>query len=93
MARFGIVLLFALLACSVTPAQNVTTNAMPGTDFSRYHTYKWVAIQGASYPNQIMDAEIKNSIDSQLSAKGLKKTDNETADLYIGYQASVDQEK
>jgi hypothetical protein len=93
MARGGIVLLFALLACSVTPAQDVTTNAMPGTDFSKYHTYKWVAIQGASYPNQILDAQIKNSIDSQLSAKGLKKTDDENADLYIGYQPSIDQEK
>lgn len=92
-ARVGIVLMFALLACSVTPAQDVTTNAMPGTDFSKYHTYKWVAIQGASYPNQIVDAQIKNSIDSQLSAKGLKKTDDENADLYVGYQASIDQEK
>jgi Domain of unknown function (DUF4136) len=93
MARVGIVFLFALLACSATPAQDVSTNAMPGTDFSKYHTYKWVTIQGASHPNQIVDTQIKNSIDSQLSAKGLKKTDDENADLYIGYQASIDQEK
>jgi hypothetical protein len=74
-------------------AQDVTSNAMPGTDFSKYHTYKWVLIQGASHPNQIVDAEIKQSIDSQLSAKGLTKTDGDKADLYIGYQTAVDQQK
>ena len=26
------------------PAQQVTYNFMPGTDFSKYHTYKWVDI-------------------------------------------------
>ena len=92
-AKIGIGLVLALLACSVTPAQDVTTNSMPGTDFTKYHTYKWVTIQGASYPNQILDAQIKSSIDSQLAAKGLTKTDNDKADLYIGYQASIDQER
>lgn len=91
--RVGLGLILALLACSVTPAQDVTTNAMPGTNFTKFHTYKWVTIQGASYPNQILDAQIKNSIDSQLAAKGLTKTDSDKADLYIGYQASVDQER
>ena len=91
--KLGMALILALLACSVTLAQDVTTNAMPGTDFTKYHTYKWVTIQGASYPNQILDTQIKNSIDSQLAAKGLTKTDTDKADLYIGYQASIDQEK
>ncbi len=74
-------------------AQDVHSNAMPGTDFSKYHTYKWVLIQGASHPNQIVDAEIKQAVDAQLSAKGLTKTDNEKADLYVGYQTAVDQQK
>ena len=93
MAKFGMALALALLACSVTLAQDVTTNSMPGTDFTKYHTYKWVTIQGASYPNQIVDAQIKSSIDSQLTAKGLTKTDTDKADLYVGYQASADREK
>jgi Domain of unknown function (DUF4136) len=92
-ARVGIGLILALLACGATQAQDVTTNAMPGTDFTKFHTYKWVTIQGASYPNQIMDAQIKTSIDSQLAAKGLTKIDSDKADLYIGYQASIDQER
>jgi len=40
-----------------------------------------------------LDAQIKQSIDSQLAAKGLTKTDGDKADLHIGYQASIDQEK
>jgi hypothetical protein len=93
MAKFGMGVAVALLVCVGALAQDVTYNSMPGVDFSKYHTYKWVAIQGASYPNQILDTQIKSSIDSQLAAKGLTKTDTDKADLYIGYQASIDQEK
>ena len=93
LAKIGMGLVLALLACNLTPAQDVTTNSMPGTDFSKYHTYKWVPIEGAAVPNQILDAQIKQSIDSQLSSKGLTKTDGDKADLLVGYQVSVDQEK
>ena len=93
LTRIGIVLALALLACAVTVGQDVTTNAMPGTDFAKYKTYKWVAIEGATQPNQIVDAQIKQSIDTQLAAKGLTKADNDKADLFVGYQVSIDQEK
>ena len=82
-----------LLACGALQAQDVKYNFMPGTDFSKYHTYKWVTIQGGAHPNQIMDAQIKQAVDSQLSTKGLTKTDTDKADLYVGYQVAVDQEK
>jgi hypothetical protein len=73
--------------------QDVHHNAMPGVDFSKYHTYKWVDIEGGAHPNQIVDAEIKQSVDSQLSSKGMSKTDNDKADLLVGYQIAVDKEK
>jgi hypothetical protein len=92
-AKGAMGLAFALLACSTALAQDVTTNAMPGTNFAKYHTYKWVTVEGVSYPNQIVDTQIKNSIDSQLAAKGLAKVDTDKADLYVAYQVSVDQEK
>jgi len=82
-----------LLTAGAVGAQDVKYNFMPGTDFSKYHTYKWVAIEGASHPNQIMDQEIKQAVDSQLASKGLTKTDGEKADLFVGYQVAVDQEK
>jgi Domain of unknown function (DUF4136) len=83
----------SVFAAGVLAAQDVTYNFMPGTDFSKYHTYKWVNIEGGSHPNQIVDAEIKEAVDSQLASKSLTKTEGDTADLYIGYQIAVDKEK
>jgi hypothetical protein len=84
---------FVLTLTAGVAAQDVKTNAMPGVDFSKFHTYKWVPIQGASHPNQIVDQEIRQSIDSQLASKGLTKTEGDQADLYVGYQVAVDQQK
>lgn len=92
-AKLGFGLVLTLVACNVVLAQDVTTNSMPGTNFSQFHTYKWVAIQGATYPNQILDQEIKDAINTQLSQKGLTMTTGEKADLYVGYQTAVDQQK
>ena len=91
--RIAVVLAIALLAGRVSAAQDVKYNFMPGTDFSKFHTYKWVTIEGGAHPNQIVDAQIKQAVDSQLAAKGLTKTDSDKADLYIGYQIALDQEK
>lgn len=89
LAIVGIALLFGGAAIS----QDVKYNSMPGTDFSKYHTYKWVNIEGGAHPNQIMDAEIKQAVDAQLATKGLTKTTDEKADLLVGYQIAVDKEK
>jgi hypothetical protein len=91
--RISMTLVAALVACIVARGQEVRHNYMPGTDFSKYHTYKWVPIEGGAHPNQIMDAEIKQSVDEQMAAKGFTKTDSDKADLYLGYQIAVDQEK
>jgi hypothetical protein len=90
LAGFCLVLIFAAPGAK---AQDVKANSMPGVNFSTFHTYKWVAIEGGSHPDQIVDQEIKQAADSQLAAKGLTKTDSDKADLYIGYQIAVDQEK
>jgi hypothetical protein len=82
-----------LLAAVSLVAQDVKSNFMPGIDFSKYHTYKWVAIEGGAHPNQIVDAEIKQAVDAQMATKGLTKTDTDKADLYVGYQTAVDQQK
>ena len=90
--RIGLAVLgISLLTCGVAVAQDVKSQAMPGTDFSKYHTYKWVTVEGAKYPNQIMDAEIKQAIDGQLATKGLSKVESDPADLYISYQVAVQQ--
>ena len=91
--RFSSVLIVALLlvTAGTLTAQDVRYNFMPRTDFSKYHTYKWVNVGGA-HPDQIVDAEIKQSVDSQLASKGMTKTDGDKADLYICYQTAVNQE-
>jgi len=90
---FVLAIALLLLAATAATAQNVTSNFMPGTDFTKFHTYKWVVIQGATYPNQILDTEVKDAINSQLQGKGLTVTDSDKADLYVGYQTSVDQQR
>jgi len=98
LVRFGPVMVLALLACSVTHAQDVKYNYRQGTDFSKYHTYKWVdAVDGTpaigGHLDQILDSEIKQSIDSQLAAKGLTKIESGKADLLVSYQIALTQEK
>jgi hypothetical protein len=91
--QFAVIAAVILTACGTVLAQEVTYNSAPGTDFSKFKTYKWVKIEGADTPDQILDQQIKRSIDSQLAAKGFTKSDNDTADLYVGYQVSITQER
>lgn len=84
---------FALGAATAASAQDVTYNAMPGTEFSKFKTYKWVAIDGAQHPDQIVAQQIMLGVDAQLATKGLTKTDGDQADLFIGYQVAVNQER
>lgn len=90
--RFGLVLGLWLIACGATLAQDIKYNFMPGTDFSKYKTYQWIS-ESNPHPNQIIDQQIKEAVDQQLAAKGLTKVDGEKADLNVGYQVSIDQER
>ena len=89
----GLAMALTLLVSGFTLAQDVKYNFMPGTNFSKYHTYKWVSIPENVHSSQIVDQEIRQAIDAQLNKKGLTKTDTDTADLDVGYQCSVDQER
>jgi hypothetical protein len=89
----ALAVIVALSTAASARAQDVAYNAMPGTDFSKFKTYKWVAIEGAQHPDQIVEQQIKQALDAQFAAKGLKKTDGDPADLFIGYQVAVNQER
>jgi hypothetical protein len=82
-----------LCGCGLGLAQDTTYNFMPGTNFSQFHTFKWVTIPGGIHPNQIVSQEIQNAVVGQLTGKGLTQTQADNADLYVGYQCAVDQEK
>jgi Domain of unknown function (DUF4136) len=91
--RLGLATVVMFVIGGSMVAQDVKYNFMPGTNFSKYHTYKWITLQENVHPSQIVDQEIKQAIDAQLSAKGFTKTTDDKADLYLGYQCSVDQER
>jgi len=93
MAKLSMVFFAALVVCNLALGQDVKTNYVPGTDFTKFHTYKWVTISGGQHPNQIVDGEIKQAVDAQLAKKGFTKTTGDTADFLVGYQVAVDQEK
>ena len=80
-------LALAFLLCCGTSAQTVRTSHAAGVNFSKYHTYRWVAIKGV-HADPSVDAQIKQSIDSQLAARGLTKADN-TADLTVDFQTAL----
>ena len=99
LAKLGIASVLVLVACYLANAQDVRTNYMPGTDWSKYHTHAWVdEVQGVpgvgGHPDQILDTQVKQAIDSQMAAKGLTKVaDGGNPDLLLGYQLMIDREK
>src|SRR5688572_6630895 len=83
-----------LLAGAATAlAQDAGYNVGNQADFSQCKTHKWVTLKGAQVPNELVDMQIRAAIDSELATKGLKRTDTDTADLYVGYQGAVNTEK
>lgn len=98
-AKLGIAFIVAIIAWSMAHAQDVRTNYMPGTDWSKYHTYGWVdEVQGVpnvgGHPDQILDSQVKQAIDAQMAAKGFTKAaDGTKPDLLVGYQLMIDSEK
>src|SRR5262245_2677355 len=90
--------LFALLAlvfvgASTAAAQDVRYNFDKQANFASYKTYRWVVIKGATQLPDLADRQVKAAVDAELAKKGLNKVDADSADLYIGYQAGVGQEK
>jgi Domain of unknown function (DUF4136) len=91
--RFVSVALLLILTRGTATAQQVAYNYMPGTNFSKYHTYKWVDIPSNVHPNQIVAQEIHDAVNNVLATKGFTLASGEQADLYVGYQCSVDRER
>lgn len=83
----------ALLCTCAAGAQDVRYNFDKKTDFSRFKTYKWVQLKDASKVDNLVDQQIKQAAEAQLAAKGLTKVEDESADLFVGYQTAVGQEK
>ncbi|HET6862417.1 MAG TPA: DUF4136 domain-containing protein [Pyrinomonadaceae bacterium] len=91
MKTMRIVLGLSLLLLATNAfGQKVTTDSVPNTDWSKYHTYSWG--EGTPAQDPITAQRIVAGIDSQLAAKGLKKVDADP-DLVVIYHTSTAQQK
>jgi hypothetical protein len=91
----AVVAVLSVLAIGVVAAvaQDVSVNYLPGTDFSKYKSYKWVEVQGAEKPDAIIDTQLKQAIDKALAAGGLSSVTGDKADLYIAYQIAYSKQQ
>lgn len=93
MKKLAFSIVLVLMVAGAAIAQDIRYNFDKNTDFSKFKTYKWVTLKGATPINDLRERQLKAAVDSDLAKKGLNKTDGETADLFIGYQAAIGQEK
>jgi hypothetical protein len=83
--------LVLLVACTGV-APEVRYNFDKNADFSQFKTFKWVSIKDAPKIDDLRDKQIKDAVDAELARRGLTKTDADTADLLVGYQAGIGKE-
>jgi hypothetical protein len=93
MKRLFILSVVTLLLAASSVAQDVRYNFDKNADFSKFKTYKWVPIKDADKVSDLVDKQIKDAVDAELATKGLTKVEGDDANLYIGYQPAVGQEK
>jgi hypothetical protein len=93
MKRFFVLSVVTLLLAASSVAQDVRYNFDKNADFSKFKTYKWVPIKDADQVSDLVDKQIKSAVDAELATKGLTKVDGDNANLYIGYQPAIGQEK
>lgn len=82
-----------LLSVSTAVGQDVRYNFDKNADFSKFKTYKWVPLKDATKVNDLVDKQIIDSVNVELAAKGLTQVTEDSANLYVGYQAGIGQEK
>ena len=90
-ASLALVLGATLVGANDAAAQKVATNYDTKVDFTQYKTYKWVTIEGATYPNQLQDMQIKQAVDSALKGFGMVMKDSGDVNVYVAYQVAVNQ--
>jgi hypothetical protein len=93
MKRFFVLSVVTLLLAASSVAQDVRYNFDKNADFSKFKTYKWVPIKDADQVSDLVDKQIKSAVEAELATTGLTKVDGDNANLYIGYQPAIGQEK
>lgn len=73
MKRLFFSVAFLLLVVGSCIAQDVRHNFDKNTDFSKFKTYKWVALKDAAKVDDLVDKQIKDTVDAELTKKGLTR--------------------
>jgi hypothetical protein len=73
-------------------AQEVQFDYDRSASFSAYKTYQWVDYKPVAVGDQLLDQDIKRAVDEQLARKGLRRVETD-ADLLVGYEAGISEEK
>ena len=82
-----------MLLASFASAQDVSYNFDQKADFTKFKTYKWVAVKDGEQLDELTAKMVVQAIETQLTAKGLKKVESGDADLLVAYQVAVNKEK
>ena len=82
-----------LLVAGSAFGQDVRYNFDKNADFSKFKTFKWVQIKDATKLNDLADKQVQQALEAELQRKGLTEVNDDTANLFIGYQAGVGTEK
>jgi hypothetical protein len=90
---FPISVVVLLFAAGSAIGQDVRYNFDRNTDFSKFKTYKWVTLKDAARVDDMREKQVMAAVDAELAKKGLTKVDDDSANLYVGYQAGIGQEK
>lgn len=91
--RYALMVAVLSVPAASVLGQDVRYDFDKDKDFSKYKTYKWVAIKNAELPDELTQKALTSAIDSQLATRGMTKTESDNADLYVGYQTALGQEK
>src|SRR5258708_7333055 len=87
-------IVFPLVALAAAGfAQDVRYNFDKNSTFEKFHTYKWVEIKGSAPIDQLTGQQLRGAFEAELAKKGLVKAPGEDADLWIGLQVTLGQEK
>lgn len=90
---FFLSLVGLVLASASALCQDVRYNFDKNADFSKFKTYKWVKLKDAATLNDLANKQIMDAVNAELATKGLTEVAEDSADLYIGFQGGVGQEK
>jgi hypothetical protein len=83
----------ALVLAALAGAQDVTYNFDADANFANYRTFKWVEIPGGVKVDDLIAKQLTSALEAELTKKGLSKTAGDNADLLVGYQVAIRQER